>query len=207
MLSAADLPILTHGPGPTGLLGEALHLGAAILAGGALGLNRNLRGKAAGLRTHALVSLGAALVILASRQLGVTDVTRAVQGVITGVGFLGAGVILHPRTAAVPEVVRGLTTAASVWMAAALGVAAGSGLWSLLLLGTLATLGVLLGGGEVERVARRRLARRRGLERLTPTASHPAVVPDDDEAMALPGAPRDRSRGRRGPRRGKRPPG
>jgi putative Mg2+ transporter-C (MgtC) family protein len=195
-----EIPRFTDPVTPMGVAAEGLHLGAAIVAGAALGLNRNLRGKAAGLRTHALVSLGAALVILACRELGVGDVTRALQGVITGVGFLGAGVILHPRSTGA-EVVRGLTTAASVWMAAALGIAAGAGLWSLLAMGTVATLAVLLGGGEVERVARRRLARQRGLDRLTPVDAGPAIAPPQSDGAAPPHrVERSEPAGRRRPR-------
>ncbi len=140
-----------------------------------LGLNRNLRGKAAGVRTHALVSLGAAAAALAAARSG--DATRVMQGVITGIGFLGAGVILHPRTggghpAAPPPAeaapadparrvreVRGLTTAATVWVAAVLGMAAGLGYWSLTLLAAAMTLAVLLGGGAVEDALRRRFHR------------------------------------------------
>lgn len=174
---------MMHEGGPFGWTEEALRLGAALAAGGTLGLNRNLRGKAAGVRTHALVALGAALVLVTSAQVSGSDhgaLTRTIQGVITGIGFIGAGVILHPREhrgLAGPEV-RGLTTAASVWVAAALGVASGSGLWSLVLLGVAGTLAALVGGGPLERLARRRLLRRRGRERerlsaLTTTAEVP----------------------------------
>ncbi len=158
-----------------------------------MGLNRNLRGKAAGVRTHALVSLGAAAAALAAARSG--DATRVMQGIITGIGFLGAGVILHPRTGGAPPAaapaaaapapagpakrvreVRGLTTAATVWVAAVLGMAAGLGYWSLTLLAAALTLAVLLGGGAVEdvlrrrfrRIARRRRAARRAARRPAP---------------------------------------
>ena len=162
---------------PISVVGEALRLGAALLAGAALGLNRNLRGKAAGLRTHALVALGAALVMVTSAQAGNGELTRVVQGVITGIGFIGAGVILHPHRGA--ERVRGLTTAASVWVAAALGVAAGAGRWTLVAFGTLGTLAVLEGGGPVEDAVRRRF-RRRHRARLSedrPPAAPPPPAP------------------------------
>jgi putative Mg2+ transporter-C (MgtC) family protein len=170
-------------------LDEALRLGAAILAGAVLGLNRNLRGKAAGLRTHALVALGAALVVVTGAQLADRDITRVVQGVITGIGFIGAGVILHPRRGT--DRVRGLTTAASVWVAAALGVAAGAGLWSLLALGALGTLAVLAAGGPVEDAARRRLLHRRERRaaRLEPTSRAPATPPEDRRPPAPPSPP------------------
>ena len=153
---------------------ELLRLSGALVAGGVLGINRNLRGKAAGLRTHALVSLGAALVVLASLRMTGGDITRVLQGVITGVGFLGAGVILHPQHG--HDRVRGLTTAASVWVAAGLGMAAGAGLWSLVALATVGTLAVLEGGGPVEEAMRKRFLRERRA-RVTPTASVPAQSP------------------------------
>lgn len=178
-----DLPSATsHGPGLVGLAGEAGRLAAAVAAGGLLGLNRNLRGKAAGLRTHALVALGAAVAVTAAAHAGDAGAaSRVMQGVITGVGFLGAGVILHrplgtaagappaappgeaprrrPRRGPPRHDVRGLTTAASVWLAAMLGLACGAGLWSLALLAAVFTLAVLVGGGGVEDAVRRRVRR------------------------------------------------
>ena len=174
-------------------LGEvAARLGAATIAGAILGVNRNLHGKAAGLRTHALVALGAAVVTAAAGEADAAGATRVMQGVITGIGFVGAGVILHPlpppmatpavatSAVATPAVgpaaqasgtprrmrtrpradVRGLTTAATVWVAAGLGLASGLGAWALVLLGTAFTLAILAGGGRVETGVRRRLKRR-----------------------------------------------
>ncbi len=144
-----------------------------MAAGAALGLNRNLRGKAAGVRTHALVSLGAAVATAAAaRVAGGEAATRVIQGVITGIGFIGGGVILHPRTDAAAGApargherrrgdVRGLTTAATVWMASALGVACGTGLWVLAVAGTLLTLLVLAAGGPLEGAVKSRLRQRR----------------------------------------------
>lgn len=130
-------------------------LGAALGVGGLIGLNRELRNKPAGLRTHALVSLGAAVIMVAGRGLsgahGAPDpdaMSRVIQGIITGIGFLGAGVILRPREG---QTVRGLTTAATIWIAAGLGIAAGAGQWRLLLVGGLLTLAVLVGGRALER--------------------------------------------------------
>jgi putative Mg2+ transporter-C (MgtC) family protein len=108
----------------------AAPLGVALALGGALGWEREWRQKPAGLRTHMLVSLGSAGVVLgAMRFVGSTgdageagDVIRAVEGVIGGVGFLGAGCIFRAGGA-----VEGLTTAASLWLAAATGVACGLG--------------------------------------------------------------------------------
>ena len=107
-----------------------LRLAAATLIGLILGLNRELKGKPAGLRTHALVSLGAALLALTSLHMpmgqNVGDpLSRVMQGVITGIGFLGAGVIIQGQSGNV----KGLTTAAMVWVAAALGLACGAGYW------------------------------------------------------------------------------
>jgi putative Mg2+ transporter-C (MgtC) family protein len=150
-------------------------LAAAVVAGAALGLNRNLRGKAAGVRTHALVALGAALVTSAAAVgAGAEAATRVMQGVLTGVGFIGAGVILHPRPQDGPTPraapgpgrrrrpadVRGLTTAATVWVAAALGVVCGLGRWALVVAGTGLTLLVLVAGGPLEMAAKARLRAR-----------------------------------------------
>ncbi|HXZ44444.1 MAG TPA: MgtC/SapB family protein [archaeon] len=134
-----------------------IRLGGALAFAGVLGINRDLHHKPAGLRTHGLVALGAALVTLVALQLagpetgagGAGDaVIRIIQGVITGVGFLCGGVILHGST---PDNVFGLTTAASIWLAAALGIACGAGLWSTAWLTTGLALAVLVLGGSVER--------------------------------------------------------
>jgi putative Mg2+ transporter-C (MgtC) family protein len=97
---------------------------AATLAG-ILGMERESQGKAAGLRTHMLVALGAALFVLVVTPLGAAgDVSRVIQGVAAGIGFIGAGSILkHVER----DQVTGLTTAASIWMTAAIGVTAGIG--------------------------------------------------------------------------------
>ncbi len=138
-----------------GGLGEVvLRLIAAMLVGCALGINRDLRDKPAGLRTHALVSLGAALITVVSVQLSYSaghmdgsSVLRTVQGVITGIGFLGAGVILRDGTT---HNVSGLTTAASIWIAACLGVACGAGQWRTATISVVLTLAVLILGGPLE---------------------------------------------------------
>lgn len=98
---------------------------AAIL-GGLLGYEREHAGKSAGIRTHMLVALGAALFILVPQQAGVpaADLTRVLQGLVAGVGFLGAGTILKRSDEGQVE---GLTTAANIWLTAAIGVAAGMG--------------------------------------------------------------------------------
>ncbi|MGY0632615.1 MgtC/SapB family protein [Luteimonas sp. A478] len=98
---------------------------AAVL-GGIIGWEREAKGRAAGLKTHMLVSIGAALFVLAPLLSGVelADITRIMQGIVSGIGFLGAGAILrHERG----ERIEGLTTAAGIWMTAAIGMAAGIG--------------------------------------------------------------------------------
>ncbi|MBI2438569.1 MAG: MgtC/SapB family protein [Lentisphaerae bacterium] len=125
---------------------------AAALAG-IIGLERQLRGRAAGLRTHILVCLGATLVTLAGVLLSGTagtiplgrgpiqiDSTRIAAGVITGIGFLGAGAILRSG-----DIVRGLTTAASIWFTAGLGVIIGLGFMAVAIVATAIALGTLVG--------------------------------------------------------------
>ena len=103
-----------------------LRLGLAVILGAAIGYEREMKGKDAGLRTHMLVSLGAAIFVLVPSASGmqIADMSRVMQGVIAGVGFLGAGAILKQEN---DRVVKGLTTAASIWVVAAIGVAAGYG--------------------------------------------------------------------------------
>ncbi|MYN15091.1 MgtC/SapB family protein [Pusillimonas sp. TS35] len=104
-----------------------VRLGMAALLGGVIGYEREARGKPAGLRTHMVVALGAALFVLIPVQMGmeVRDLSRVYQGVIAGIGFLGAGAIIKMSDR---QEVHGLTTAASIWFVAAVGVAAGMGL-------------------------------------------------------------------------------
>ena len=119
-----------------------LRLLLAALLGGMLGFERERKGKAAGVRTHMLVSMGAALFVLIASQGGMkdTELSRVLQGVIAGIGFLGAGTILKAES---EEKVYGLTTAAGIWLTAAIGVAAGLGRESTAVLSTLLVLGVL----------------------------------------------------------------
>jgi putative Mg2+ transporter-C (MgtC) family protein len=134
----------------------ALRIGAALLAGAILGINRDLHHKPAGLRTHALVSIGSALVIVLVLTVanGAADaLSRAIQGLVTGIGFVGAGVIMHHEA---ERRVEGLTTAASIWVAAGIGMACGAGLILLALIALGATLVVLVWGGRLERALERR---------------------------------------------------
>ncbi|MCC7420520.1 MAG: MgtC/SapB family protein [Planctomycetaceae bacterium] len=114
---------------------------AAVL-GGLLGYEREQQGKAAGLRTHMLVSLGAAMFVLIPDQLGVSpgDMTRVLQGLVTGVGFLGAGSIIKGKD---EEHTHGLTTAAGIWLTAAIGVSAGLGRDATAVLSTVLALLIL----------------------------------------------------------------
>jgi putative Mg2+ transporter-C (MgtC) family protein len=120
-----------------------VRLGLAALLGGLIGWERERKGKAAGLRTHMLVAVGSALFILVPQQMGVSDadLTRVVQGLVAGIGFLGVGTIIKGRD---EEHVHGLTTAASIWLTAAIGVAAGYGREATAVLSTLLALGILL---------------------------------------------------------------
>lgn len=132
-------------PSPDQLIRITVRLTVAAVLGGLVGLNRELRGKPAGLRTHMLVAVGAALFVVASlnESMQIADVSRVVQGVAAGIGFLGAGAILKIGE---ERQIRGLTTAASIWMTAAIGVAAGLGQGGLAVVAALITwliLGVL----------------------------------------------------------------
>lgn len=99
---------------------------AAVLLGAVVGIQRELQGKPAGLRTHSLVTLSAALFVIVPLEAGmeIADVSRVIQGVSTGIGFIGAGVILKLREA---HDVVGLTTSATIWAATAIGIAVGLG--------------------------------------------------------------------------------
>ena len=114
----------------------------AALLGGILGYEREQKGKAAGIRTHMLVALGAALFVLVPQQagMGIADMSRVIQGIVAGIGFLGAGAIIKQQR---EENVQGLTTAAGVWMTAEIGIACGLGRESTAVLSTLLVLAIL----------------------------------------------------------------
>jgi putative Mg2+ transporter-C (MgtC) family protein len=124
-VGTTDLPILQW-PSSHILLVSVVRLGLAALLGAVLGLQRERVHSTAGLRTHMLVSLGAAFFVLAAIESGATapDVSRVIQGIVAGIGFLGAGTILKIGDRAQ---VHGLTTAASIWLTAAVGTGAGLG--------------------------------------------------------------------------------
>ncbi|MGH7999257.1 MAG: MgtC/SapB family protein [Brasilonema sp.] len=121
----------------------------ALLVGAIIGIEREIRHKPAGLRTHMLVSFGAALFTLVSLATGAKQpdpdaLSRVIQGIAAGVGFLGAGEIVRQSSQESTRTqVRGLTSAAAIWVSAALGIAAGCGLWQLGLIAALLSLLVL----------------------------------------------------------------
>jgi len=132
------------------LLDIVVRLSLALLVGAVIGFEREIRHKPAGLRTHMLVSFGSAILVLIPIQLGQAEasadaLSRVIQGIAAGVGFLGGGEILHQSQQESGQVrVRGLTSAAAIWVSAALGIAAGCGLLPLILIGSLIALFVLM---------------------------------------------------------------
>ena len=121
----------------------------AIALGGLLGLQRAHVGKAAGMRTHMLVALGAAIVVLMPKLNGMSsaDMSRIIQGTLTGIGFIGGGVIL--KLSEQHQIV-GVTTAASIWLTATVGIAAGTGRLSLAVAGAILALLILTVFGRLE---------------------------------------------------------
>jgi putative Mg2+ transporter-C (MgtC) family protein len=129
-------------PDTAGVLKVAFRLALAAVVGALPGLQRERVHVAAGLRTHMLVSLGSAIFVLAALDTGATieATTRVIQGLATGIGFVGAGAILK---SAQSQQVHGLTTASSIWLTAGLGTAAGTGRIWLPLIGSLIALVIL----------------------------------------------------------------
>ena len=130
-----------------------LRLLIAALLGGLLGLQREHQGKEAGVRTHMLVALGSALFVLVPLQAGShsDDLSRIIQGLIAGVGFLCAGTILKVTGEGEADQVRGLTTAAGIWLTAAIGIAVGLGREMTGVVSTLLALAILALEGPVRR--------------------------------------------------------
>lgn len=131
-------------------------IGIALLIGGVIGLDREQPGRPAGLRTHMIVSVGAAMFVMLPLQAGIdinstNALSRAVQGIATGVGFIGAGIILQQSRQNLKPQVKGLTSAATLWLTAGLGTAAGCGLWRTSVVGTLTTLLILSGFKRLKR--------------------------------------------------------
>lgn len=153
-----------------------LRLGIATLAGGAIGLNRDLHGKPIGLKTLALVSLATAMLLVlvhSDEARIVTDAgSRVMQGILTGIGFLGAGVIVHSGR---HFRVRGLTSAACTWLAACIGIVCGLGQWRVVIIALVITFAVLTIGGRLERWLHEKLGGKDDREKET------APVPFLDE--------------------------
>ena len=149
-----------------------LRLGIATLAGGLIGLNRDLHGKPIGLKTLALVSLATAMLLVMVHSDDVKIVSdagsRVIQGILTGIGFLGAGVIVH---AGRHFRVRGLTSAACTWLAACIGIVCGLGQWRLVIVALVITFAVLTVGGRMERWLHNRLGGKDAAEQEPPSAS------------------------------------
>ena len=157
---------------------------SAVL-GGVLGVEREWRGKAAGLRTNILIAMGSALFTVMSIDVSSGsggDSTRIASGIVTGIGFLGAGAIMRNGSS-----IKGLTTAAMIWVNAAIGVAAGGGEYRVAIIATIVALVVLIVLGPAERA----------LAKLRPKKTRPTVVGSSAASVAAPapepGAARHRS--------------
>lgn len=153
---------LTSGlPNARQLIHVIIRLMAATLLGAVVGIQRERAGKPAGLRTHILVTLGTTVFVLSCSGFGMSSdgLSRVIQGIITGIGFLGAGSILKLNE---ERDIQGLTTAAGVWMTAAIGVAVGLGSLGIALLSTLFTLIILALARPYELRAKKREANLEG---------------------------------------------
>jgi putative Mg2+ transporter-C (MgtC) family protein len=131
----------------------------AVVFGAAIGLEREVRGKAAGLRTNVLICLGAAVFTIISKRMGgehSDSLTRIAAQIVTGVGFLGAGAIIRDRAG-----IYGLTTAATIWLVASIGMACGAGFHLLAAVSSLFAVLVLMGLGELEKSLSRYVKKRK----------------------------------------------
>ena len=158
----------------------SLRLGASVAAGMVVGFNREMHAKPVGVRTLGLVGLGSALVTMAGSGFSAEGVdanaSRAIQGIVTGIGFLGAGVIVKGGS---KLHVHGMTTAAAIWVTAALGISCGVGAYlpvavSLILL--LLLIGI---GGRIDRIIDARWMKKHGNDRETVDASEQSSVAPD----------------------------
>jgi putative Mg2+ transporter-C (MgtC) family protein len=149
-----------------------LRMGAATIAGVVIGCNRDMAGKSIGMRTLGLVSLGSAVVCLATMRLEIfaqqpEALSRVLQGIIQGImggiGFIGAGVILRDRKS---HTVEGLTTAATVWLTAGLGIACALAAWKIVITALGLALVTLIGIGWAEELYMNRAPRQRKEERV-----------------------------------------
>jgi putative Mg2+ transporter-C (MgtC) family protein len=137
---------------------DITRIGVAALLGGALGFEREWKGHWAGLRTHMMVSIGCAILVISGLEVAGEQreaVTRVIQGIASGIGFLGAGTILKLDK---KQEIKGLTTASSIWLAAALGTTAGLAQYALATASVVISLFVLGALGPVEKFFERRQA-------------------------------------------------
>jgi putative Mg2+ transporter-C (MgtC) family protein len=159
------------------LMEVVIRMLVAVAIGCIIGIDRDLHGKPTGMKTLGLVSLGACLATMSAMGFSVAapsanaDVSRVVQGIVTGIGFLGAGVIIQN-----PEQnrVRGLTTAASIWVTAAVGIVCGLGLWSVALAATVILIALLTIGRLIEKSLHRQWLQKPPAEREARS------LPDED---------------------------
>jgi putative Mg2+ transporter-C (MgtC) family protein len=131
----------------------------AVVLGATIGLEREISGKAAGLRTNILICVGAAVFTIISKQMAAEhsgSVTRIAAQIVTGVGFLGAGAIIQDRGG-----VHGLTTAATIWLVASIGMACGAGFYRLAAIGTGIAMVVLIGVAKLAKPLERYKAQRK----------------------------------------------
>jgi putative Mg2+ transporter-C (MgtC) family protein len=146
---------LTFGlPGSKEMAQVLIRIAASALLGACIGIQREKVGKPAGIRTHILVSLGTTVFILGCARAGMQSdaLSRVIQGIVTGIGFIGAGSILKLDA---ERDIKGLTTAAGVWMTAAIGVTVGMGELGIAITATIITLVVLMLAGSIEKYLRK----------------------------------------------------
>ena len=169
----------------------ALRLGIAALAGSLIGLNRDLHGKPIGLKTLGLVGLATAMVVMVADPSGdstrLSDAaSRTVQGILTGIGFLGAGVIVHAEH---HFRIRGLTSAACTWLAACVGIACGAGQWRIVAMALAIAFILLTVGRRLERWLHRLLGGRDEPDGKPRAVVSPAGAPAPQSSDAAPHQP------------------
>ncbi|WP_457105590.1 MgtC/SapB family protein [Methylobacterium sp. P5_C11] len=157
-----------------------LRLGASVVAGMVVGVDREMHAKSVGVRTLGLVGLGSALVTMAGSGFlaeGVdANASRAIQGIVTGIGFLGAGVIVK---GARKSHVHGMTTAAAIWVTAALGISCGVGAYLPVAVGLILLLLLIGIGGRIDRIIDARWLKRHGRDGPKADASEQGSAPPD----------------------------
>jgi len=171
-----------------------LRISLALAAGGAVGLNRDRVKRPAGLRTYMTVSVGSAFFVMLILQAGVdfnatNALSRTVQGITTGVGFIGAGLIFQQHHDNNNAPIKGLTSAAALWLTASLGTAAGCGLWQMTLVGTLTTLVILSGFRRVKEAPVYKTVIRRKRKASTPRSRRNATADHGSGPGGDPGLP------------------